>query len=29
VIVLTEDHSILNPVGWLWIKAVALLSYLQ
>ena len=29
VIVLTEDRSILNPVGWLWIKAVALLSYLQ
>ena len=29
VIVLTEDHSILNPVGWLWIKAIALLSYLQ
>ena len=29
VIVLTEEHSILNPVGWLWIKAIALLSYLQ
>jgi multidrug resistance efflux pump len=29
VIIFTDDHSILNPIGWLWIKAVALLSYLQ
>jgi multidrug resistance efflux pump len=29
VIVFTDDHSILNPIGRLWIKAVALLSYLQ
>ena len=29
VIVFTEDESILNPVGRLWIKLVALLSYLQ
>ncbi len=29
VIIFTEDHSILNPIGRLWIKLVALLSYLQ
>ena len=29
VIVFTEDGSVLNPVGRLWIKLVALLSYLQ
>lgn len=29
VIIFTDDHSILNPIGRLWIKAVALLSYLQ
>jgi multidrug resistance efflux pump len=29
VIIFTDDDSILNPVGRLWIKAVALLSYLQ
>ena len=29
VIIFTDDHSILNPIGRLWIKLVALLSYLQ
>ena len=29
VIVFTDDHSLLNPVGRIWIKLVALLSYLQ
>jgi multidrug resistance efflux pump len=29
VIIFTDDHSILNPIGRLWIKIVALLSYLQ
>lgn len=29
VIIFTSDKSILNPIGKLWIKAVALLSYLQ
>ena len=29
VIVFTDNASILNPIGKLWIKAVALLSYLQ
>ena len=29
VIIFTDDHSILNPIGRLWINAVALLSYLQ
>jgi multidrug resistance efflux pump len=29
VIIFTTDTSILNPIGRLWIKAIALLSYLQ
>jgi multidrug resistance efflux pump len=29
VIIFTDDHSILNPLGRLWIKLVALISYLQ
>ena len=29
VMIFTEDNSILNPIGRLWIKLVALLSYLQ
>ena len=29
VMIFTEDSSILNPIGRLWIKLVALLSYLQ
>jgi hypothetical protein len=29
VIVFTDDDSILNPIGRLWIKVIALLSYLQ
>ena len=29
VMILTDDASILNPVGWLWIRAVAWLSYLR
>jgi hypothetical protein len=29
VMILTDDDSILNPIGWLWIRAVALLSYLR
>jgi multidrug resistance efflux pump len=29
VIIFTSDHSILNPVGRLWIRAITLLSYLQ
>ena len=29
IIIFTEENSILNPVGRLWIKAIALLSYLQ
>jgi len=29
VIVYTSDKSILNPIGRLWIKLIALLSYLQ
>jgi len=29
VIIFTDDHSILNPIGRLWIKIVALISYLQ
>jgi hypothetical protein len=29
VIIFTTDGSILNPIGRLWIKAIALLSYLQ
>lgn len=29
VIIFTRDKSIMNPIGRLWIKAVALVSYLQ
>jgi multidrug resistance efflux pump len=29
VVILTEDGSLLNPIAKLWIKVVALLSYLQ
>jgi multidrug resistance efflux pump len=29
VIVLTDDASILNPIGWLWIRLVSWLSYLR
>jgi multidrug resistance efflux pump len=29
VIIFTQDESILNPVGRLWMKVIALLSYLQ
>lgn len=29
VIIFTSDRSVLNPIGRLWIKAVALFSYLQ
>jgi multidrug resistance efflux pump len=29
VIVLTDERSILNPVGWLWIRLVSWLSYLR
>ena len=29
VIIFTDDQSILNPIGRVWIKLVALLSYLQ
>jgi multidrug resistance efflux pump len=29
VIIFTSDKSLMNPIGRLWIKAVALLSYLQ
>jgi multidrug resistance efflux pump len=29
VVVLTEENSIMNPIGRLWIKLVALLSYLR
>jgi multidrug resistance efflux pump len=29
VIIFTRDHSILNPIGALWIRIIALLSYLQ
>ena len=29
VMILTDDGSILNPIGWLWIRAVAWLSYLR
>lgn len=29
VIIFTEDDSILNPIGRLWIKMIAVLSYLQ
>jgi len=27
--IFTEDESIMNPIGRLWLKVVALLSYLQ
>jgi len=27
--ILTEEDSIMNPIGRLWLKVVALLSYLQ
>jgi multidrug resistance efflux pump len=29
VMILTDDGSLLNPIGWLWIRAVAWLSYLR
>src|SRR5213075_1285600 len=29
IIIFTAEDSIMNPIGRLWIKAVALLSYLQ
>jgi len=29
VMVLTDDASILNPIGWLWIRLVSWLSYLR
>jgi multidrug resistance efflux pump len=29
VMIFTEDESIMNPIGRLWLKVVALLSYLQ
>jgi multidrug resistance efflux pump len=29
VMILTDDASVLNPIGWLWIRAVAWLSYLR
>jgi multidrug resistance efflux pump len=29
IVILTGDHSLLNPIGKLWIKLVAMLSYLQ
>jgi hypothetical protein len=29
VIIFTRDTSIMNPIGRLWIKVIALLSYLQ
>jgi len=29
VIIFTQDKSIMNPIGRLWIKVIALLSYLQ
>ena len=29
IIIFTDDDSILNPIGRLWIKIIALLSYLQ
>jgi len=29
VMILTDDGSILNPIGWLWIRVVAWLSYLR
>ena len=29
VIIFTSRQSLLNPLGWLWIRAITLLSYLQ
>ena len=29
VIIFTSDNPIMNPIGRLWIKVVALMSYLQ
>jgi multidrug resistance efflux pump len=29
IMILTDDDSILNPIGWLWIRAVAWMSYLR
>jgi len=29
VVVLTREHSLMNPLAWLWIHAIALLSYLR
>jgi multidrug resistance efflux pump len=29
ILIVTDDESILNPIGWLWIRAVAWLSYLR
>jgi multidrug resistance efflux pump len=29
IMVLTDDGSILNPIGWIWIHAVSWLSYLR
>ena len=29
VMILTDDGSILNPLGWVWMRAVAWLSYLR
>ena len=29
VMILTDDDSLMNPIGRLWMKAIALLSYLQ
>ena len=29
IMILTDDESILNPIGWLWIRVVSWLSYLR
>ena len=29
IMILTDDASILNPIGWLWMRAIAWLSYLR
>jgi len=29
IMILTDDESLLNPIGWLWIHGVAWLSYLR
>jgi multidrug resistance efflux pump len=29
IMILTDDGSILNPIGWLWIRVVSWLSYLR